>query len=201
MHIMSIKTMKCEEKFTERALACKRIRVDETNVKSTVAKIMKAINYFNSLKEHDAVAFETSMPLNQIKVLNEFSCLVKPASVRLDPNDRRTNNLLTLENSVMPFGYNEYLDACITWRGYFKKDISDNIITLDTLRIHKSLMDTLSNVALPSEGEPAVYKVRYDGSPFIPIYLNDLALGLFRKDYFNASDDDVIDDYFATLTF
>lgn len=186
--------------LVNRILASTKIRVNSDIVKETVAKLLKYINVFNAMDEYQDRVLDAN--LDTIKVIGELAPFIEPSSVRLDPNDVKTSNLLVewekIDDSDM--SVNEFHDLEAEFRKWFKKDASENVETLDHLRVAKSFNDVLPRMAIDlGVGD---WWTRFDSAPFIPIPLDASKVGgLFRSMYFSALVVDMIEEYFKPLVF
>jgi hypothetical protein len=188
------------ELLVNRIEASKRIRVDSAIVKETVAKLLQYINVFNAMDEYQDRVLDAN--LDTIKVIGELAPFIEPSSVRLDPNDVKTSNLLVEweEVDASDMSVNEFHDLEAEFRKWFKKDASENVETLDHLRVAKSFNDVLPRMAIELEG--GEWWTKFDSAPFIPVPLDASKVGgLFRDMYFSATVEDMIEEYFKPLVF
>jgi hypothetical protein len=180
-------------------------KIKDNNVDKYVNVVMNYIEFFNSLDE-----FKTSIDgrvFSDVMILNEFAPWILPRSVRFDPSNISTKDLLVRPViDDFKFNYEEYVLACNNIRRCFKSDISGNVTNLDSLRIHKSLNDVMPYITIemkdvPHDDEFPVYGVRYMNTSFIPIEVDSSLECLFRNDYFNAEANILIADYINYMNF
>lgn len=188
------------EKFKERVLATKKINLrDESVVTKTLEEIYDVLSMFNSMPE-----FTTSIEgrmLSEIVIANEWKDFILPEAVRLDPTDLKTANLLDKKEGKRKFGPEDYLKFInnqLRFRSWFKRDLSDGVTNLATLRSAKSLYDVIPVMMVNIEGENMIRSL---DDPFIPIKLKSEVGCLFRTDYYNTKLDQIISDYFSKASF
>jgi hypothetical protein len=196
-------------KFSERIRSTKKIsNVD--GVEDVLTRIYYTLERFNSLKE-----FTVSIggrQLSDILIADEWKDFIVPESVRLDPTDLKTSNLLLRNDWVTPANvgeknvkyveslsdfdpdaYMHFINDQSTIRSYFKSDLNSNITNLAVLRANKSLSDVIPIIAVKiKEGE---LKCRSLDEPYIPLQLVSGLDCLFRTDYFNTPIKTLFSDY------
>jgi hypothetical protein len=164
-------------------------------IRNAVDEIFDNINYFNSLDEY-TISIDGRLT-SEIMVLNEFKDWVFPLSIRYNPSNIRTEDLL-VRNEVksFKFNYDRYVRACDNFRRFYKSDVQSNKTTLDSLRQHKSLAEVIDKITIDKviRGKKQL-AVDYMNSAFIPIPIKESVSCLFRNDYFNESAECVIKDY------
>lgn len=185
------------EKIKLSAKAQKRVsRVDDLD--DQIVKIFNYIKYFNTLDQDSTLVFpDDPKTLDRIPILKEFSEFILPSSVKLIAGNRRMEELLVYWDSSKvdkSLSYSDYLNVIDTFRGYFKKDASNDIVTLDSLKKELSLSDVLSRLQLDDS-------VNYDSDPFIPIKLNQDVRILIGTKFMQDSAEKMIEDYCAKIRF
>lgn len=184
--------------IVKRADACKKIKATEEEIKSLVTKLMKYIDYFNTVKPYNTTLFDF-MPLNEVKVLPEFVPFIFPKSVRLIPGNIQSSDLLVRPDvAVYNYDYQDYLNTMVKWRNLFKKDISD-AVNLESLKTDKSFADVLAKAGYV--GEDGNIVVRFDSTPFIPVPLAGTLSSMFEDGYLNSDSSEVTEYYFRTVVF
>lgn len=178
------------------------VRIVNNEHKEYINTILKYIDYFNSLGEFETRVLDRN--LDEIIILNEFKDLIIPRSVRYNPSDLRTKDLLKRSgkpNGYSKLNYSEFIFAQINFRRLFKKDISSNITTLASIKVNKSLTEVMPYVGkvTTSNGGIKEFVVKYDSAPFIPLFINGSVLDVFEENYWNASIKDAIRNYVLGL--
>lgn len=189
--------------FTSRIQHSKKIRVDDKVIKSNIDQLVDFINLFNSMEECQDRVLNTN--LSNIKVMKEIIPFIYPDSVRLDPNDRKTADILLRptdeEKKSVPVNLdvNDFHDIQAEFRGFFRKDFGSDFETLDHIKVAKSFADVLPRMTIHNSD---TWWVKYDSAPFVPVPLyNDAVVDLFRDFYFTASYAEVIQEYFTPIVF
>lgn len=179
------------------------IRIVNDEHKNYIGTILKYIEYFNSIGEFETRVLDRN--LDEIVILNEFKDLIIPRSVRYNPSDLRTKDLIkrvNKPNGYSKLNYSEFILAQVNFRRLFKKDINSNVTTLATIKVNKSLNEVMPYVcklSSSSNGGVKEYLVRYDSAPFIPLFINGSVLDVFEENYWNASIKDTIRNYVLGL--
>lgn len=189
-----------ESAIVERVEATRRVNRSRDFIQTLIKRILDKIDIMNGLPEHSSMCW--GKPLNEIVILDEFKDLILPQSVRLDPTDLKTNDLL-IKGKARPSDnvsdYVEFLNDQLAFRSLFKKDLSSGTTTFANLFVHKSLFDTLPIACFIKDGSDN--EVRSLDDPFIPVPLKVEVSCLFREDYLNSTIDYVINDYFSKKMF
>lgn len=189
-----------ESAIVARVEATKRVNKSEDFIKPLVKRLLDKIEILNTLPEHSSMCW--GKPLNEIMIIEELKDLILPQSVRLDPTDLKTNDLLIKGKSKVGANvadYVEFLNDQLSFRSLFKKDLSSGTTTLANLFVHKSLFDVLPIAYFDKKG--VENKVRSLDDPFIPVQLKSEISCLFREDYLNSTAEFVINDYFSKKMF
>lgn len=185
---MIVKDTIIKEIVNRTSVTCKRT-VSKKDIERVVTSIVDTIEQFNLIPEYTVMFMDR--PLSDIIIPNEFKDLVEPESVRLDPTDIKTSNLLNRLVAVpSTIGYGDWINLLLEWRSFFKDDIADKVTDLASLRQPKSLFDTLPIASFNG-------RVRSIDDPFIPVDLVPEISVLFREDYLNADAEQIVKDYFA----
>lgn len=177
----------------------RKISAKAGEVKKAVDEIAEYITLFNSGDEFTVRFLDRDM--EDIPVLDEFKGIVLPKSVRYNPSDRRTRDLLVREEDeadVSKYSFSDYMRKLDNYRRYFKKDANSGYVMLSSLRTDKSYSEVMSNMAVVINDE---LLVRYDSSPFVPVQLDANAAALVELNYFNATAELVIQHQVASVTF
>lgn len=181
-------------KLTARANAQKKIRVSDDDVKEVLEGIFTYIQYFNSLDEYQTMVF--NRPMSEINIVKELSHFINPASVRIDSSDKGWRDLLLRDKELAgktKLNLHEFYDYQMRFRGFFKRNFSDDLVNLSELRKHVNLVDVLSKVSTNN-------KVWYNGNAYIPIKVSDDVFRMDRNIHFTVDADDVISDFISTLS-
>jgi hypothetical protein len=192
--------------LVERTNACKKYRASQEEVKNTVSIVVDCMKAFNSLVEDEVNFSKWDRSFDNIPILNELSFYVAPASVRFNPLDRKSKDLLFKDGNSdslseeelnkFSYSYYDYINAITRFRGFFKKESNDNCSSLASLRKKMAFSDVLGKA---SNGMRVHY---FSDVPFWPIEVNKDVLDLlFEDSYFNASVDDLKRDFMSNLTF
>lgn len=165
-----------------------------TGIRTNLERIFKYIAFFNSLDED--VVFVEGRTINDIPIIAEFKDFIIPNSVRLVAGDRRYPDMLErdLKPEEFEFSYGEWMVLLTQFRGYFKKDLSSDMVMLSDLKLNKSVTDITDVV-------PVNGKVKYEGVPFIPIWLKDLYTPMFNSTAANLTIDLLFEYYVADMKF
>lgn len=187
------------EALTARALACKKIKASDAEIRDTIKSIINYIRYFNSLAEFDSTIFDMKS-FDQVMIPNEFSCFIIPKTVKYMPGLRQSVDLVVRDDVKLGNKtFAKWIDLCHKWRGFFKKDAMADVTALSSLRVDKALADVIDKGGF-IHGKDSY--VRYNSSPFIPIILQpDVWKIAFRDDYFNSDCGSIIEDYLTTIFF
>lgn len=157
-------------------------------IEETIAYIFNSIHYFNYFDEyHRVIEDSANTRYEDIVILNEFKDFILPRSIRFDPSDLRTKNLLVYakRDSKFKFDMNGYFYHITNFRRYFKKDINSDFTSLDALKKHISFNEALSYMyCVTKDGERYIKR----GSlAFIPIRLTNNFDDLFEDYYFDSN--------------
>lgn len=203
------------DRMVERIMSLKKIRMDvemdkepkklsdreKLAVKALLMKIFTYIDYFNSLSDLSTRVFDVEF--SKIPILNEFRDFLIPASVKMNTADLNCEEMLIKPqfNSNADLNLDDYLNLCLDFRALFKKDISDNVSTLDSFRKSVSWSEMASKAcysfAVDDNGKKSkALFARYDGDvPFIPIQISSFITNGYKTRYWNATSTEIIDDY------
>jgi hypothetical protein len=155
------------------------------------------ISYFNSLDEYDNSVFN-NIPLQDVKVLNEFADFITPSAVRFDTADLRSKNLVITEIvKDAHYDYGEYINLCDIIRGLFKKDATSDVSSLADLKKSQSLTSVIDRASNMIDG---THLVNYGTQMYYPIRLKDIST-LYENRHFNANESDLVSDYLAYFRF
>lgn len=207
--------------LVKRTAACKKIRVPENRIEEVVNNLFNYVIYFNSLPEYtDRVL---NKDLSEVYILSELQEFILPESVRWDPMDRRTRDLLirsTFNGNVDSLNYSDFMDNQAIWRGFFKKDCKENLVTLDSLKKPCSFSEIVEKSAIlngksikiktglkDDDGNEIInvfpdFKSKPVNGSYIPIPLDgEYFERMFRDDYFSSRSVEVIEDYLSPVTY
>lgn len=177
-----------------------------TGIRKCVTHIMNYISFFNSLEED--VIFVDGRTIDQIQIPSEFKDFIIPNSVRLVAGDRRYPNIVLRdsdptgtvifesENDSITFKYNylEWMNLITQFRGFFKKDLSSDMISLSELRLNKSISDISDIVVVNNE-------VKYEGVDFIPLRIVEPYELIFSSNAQKTSVAEMLEYYVANWKF
>lgn len=210
---MLINESKFVGNFKQRIEATKRVS-KANDLEETLERIYYTLQYFNTLPEFTMTL--GSRPLSEIVIADEWKDFIIPESVRLDPTDLKTNNLVVrpskedlnvsaekeilsdyidnLKKGFTPEIYYTFINDQLRVRSYFKTDLTNNTTNLATLRANKCLMDIIPIMAV-KDGDG--FKCRSLDEPYIPVELCSSLNCLFRSDYYNVEMDNMFYDYMS----
>lgn len=182
--------------YTSRLGKIKRIsaKVEEINEAWTIVDSVMAL--VRSLKEDDD--YLLGKHVSEFMIMNELKSLVLPKSVRYQLSNRRCKDLLIREDydiNTPLFSnvtYSNYMDAVATLRRFVKKSGNDEMTPLSSIRKDATLNDVIDIACING-------KVKYDGTPFIPVVLDDGLDIMFKDTYYNSDCAEVIGDFIINL--
>lgn len=165
-----------------------------SGIRTNLERIFDYIAFFNSLDED--VIFVEGRTINDIPIVSELKDFIIPNSVRLVAGDRRYPDMLQRETKPegFTFSYGEWMVLLTQFRGYFKKDLSTDMVMLSELRLNKSVTDITDIV-------PVNGNVKYEGVPFIPLWLKDLYTPMFNSTAANLNVDLLLEYYVGDMKF
>lgn len=170
------------------------VNINYNNPFYVIPRYMKYIYYFGSITE-----FQTRIlgkDFDEIFILEEFAPFIPPLTVRYVPSLYWATDLLkrcSVDDSSLE--YEEFVRLQNHIRRWFKKDAQSGLVSLASIKVHKSLNDVLPLVVYKG-------KVSYDDKAFVPLEIYDAAMGnLFEADYFNAKADKVLRQFIAEMKF
>jgi hypothetical protein len=186
------------EMLADKAYNSSKIRIDLNDLRKNMKKSVSYLRYFNSLPEYTDRVLDVD--IHQIIVIKEFVPFLIPDSVRLNPSDKRTVDLLVRDKDVDINNPNltEWIDVQAFFRKVFRKDLSQDTTTLDSIRVAKSFSDILPIMSVEFDKK---CNVNYNGSPYVPVDINPCVRSFFKDSYFNATSSDVVKDYLASVVF
>lgn len=183
--------------MVSKVLVQKKVSCDAKSVENILLQQYNAIRYFNSIDEYTALIFG-SIPIEEVKVLKEFADFIVPSAIRFDPTDLRAKNLALKDGlSEAPMTYIEYVNSCDALRGLFKKDAMSDNVSLKDLKAPvalSSMMHKVSNII----GKTRM--VNYGEQIYYPIRIEDVSV-LWEKRHFNATEENLMNDYLAKFRF
>lgn len=187
------------KQMVERIKALSKVHIEESDVKDILAKIFNVIDYFNSLDEYSLRAFDRE--LKDVIIIDEFKDFITPASVKLDSSNIFCEELLERESVTDPgLTYGEYLDVLLTFRSWFKDDLSSKVTDLSALKKIVSWSEVASKVSFAFKDSSdkkakAEYFMRSTGVPYVPLEMNNIMARCYRASYYNSSVDEGLEDY------
>lgn len=180
-----------------------------------IDKFIYMVNKFNAIKE-DTYQFQFGddgeyVNVSELIIPHEFSFLLTPLSVRINPLDLKTKNLVKIpeyevQYREMPFkSLLEYRTAIHGMRRYFKLDGNSDIDKVMDLRKHLSLFDVIPKACWTEEvDESHLLKSKLPdyGEWYWPIFLNgELSKLLFYDAYNNNTFENMAKNYLLKLQF
>lgn len=188
------------EQLINRVKVCSKIRIVESDVETTVKTLLKYVDYFNTLGAYDTRALNRD--LEDVEIINEIAPFIIPRSVRLSISDINSTDLLVRPSvediDKVVLSYDDFMNAQIKFRGYFKKDVKSDFKKLSSLKVDESLANVLSRMAVECDGQ---VKVRYISDAYVPVLLHENTGFFYRSQYFNATATEVLKDYLAPIVF
>jgi hypothetical protein len=187
--------------------ANRKIKVKDEEIVDKLNELFDYIELFNTLPERTYQFM--GRPLSDIMVMNEISDCILPDSIRVHPTDVRSKDLMVRPKlskkleAVKP-SYNDFMNIQSVIRGWLKLDVNSGMTALSSLKAPKSISDVEERISFVSRVENGeVLNYRYGDQPFVPIIVSrDYCKAVYREDYFNSTDLDVVlDDYFANFKF
>lgn len=189
--------------FTQRAEALTKMKVDHNEFVNVVSRLFDAVIIFNNLG--DDAQFMWSRPLSEVRVIEEITDFIYPATIRFNSSDRAYSNLLdktsisivddeTL-NRIKTLSYSEFQECQIKFRSYYRLGIDTKVKPVSECRKNLSLSEAIDFSSING-------KVCYTNKAFIPYPLISEVHCLDNRNVkFCINEDLVIEDYFADLTF
>ena len=162
----------------------------EEVAKKPVTDIFKAINIINSLEERAVMI--NGIYLSDIFVIDEFKDFIMPAAVKFDPSDLNSVNLLPKQVSNDTFDYEEFINAQLRLRSWFRSDVKSGTTSISELRKVISLYDAFPSACFTVD---ANIMCRAEDKPYVPIKLLDHLSHMYRKSFFNTSVEEMLNDY------
>lgn len=182
-----------ETLLTQKIEASKKWSAPNVNV--TVHKLFDYVQYFNSL-ECDEI-FLDGRTTDNVPMIAELRDMIIPNSVRLVAGDRRYDDMLARERvpeGWVEFNYGEWMNTLTIFRGYFKKDLTSNMIYVSDMKVDKCVSDISEVVAVNN-------MAKFDGVGYIPIWLKDPYPALFNSAVQQTTIFNLLDYYIADLKF
>lgn len=185
------------ELVVQRLYATKKYNVNLDALRENVYIIFDKMFEINTLEEHQTIL--NNKPLSEIPVLEEFKSLIFPNSVRYDTADRRCKDILIrpeIKKSATVPTLTSYMNAIAFVRGVHKRASNDGLVYAESLRSEKTFNDVGNSRTVKVNG---IFKVNYDGDPFIPIPLTE-GKNFYYEDYFyTTTAEDVIKEWVNLL--
>lgn len=197
------------EELQKMATVNRRISTGEKEIPHLIKDILTDIDYFNSFDEfHHSLEDNAHTLFENVPILNEFKDFITPRSVRLEPGNLRTTDLLVrpkapekmyewrgkynkgsqkIEPEEFEYEFNlaKYMINIADFRHYYKKDANSDTTSLENLKRHVSLTEALDSIYILSEG---VKYVKSGIESCIPYKIVNLS-ALFEDGYFDSSYD------------
>jgi len=217
-----MKNGEVKEMVVKIAAGSKKWRADDI-IYTKIPNIISLINELNSLDEEAYYFDKFSCNLDDIYIPNELSFLIYPASVRFDPNNLLTKNILVkpkykvtgytkddnkstykgTDKEVDLKNYNliDWNSDCAAFRSIFKKDLNSELTSIGSLRKRVSLFD-ISN-RLGYIDDDSNYKVSMLTNDLNwPIFIDkDVAKSMFKDYWFNSTISEFCNQYAKNLRF
>lgn len=182
-------------KLVEKVVSQKKIKVDVAEVNEVVDRLYQYFKYFNSLDEHVSIVLN-NIDINRVQIPKEFADFIIPSAVRFDPANPRSKNLVVSEAAAAdPGDYNDYVNLCDTFRGYFKKDANSDMVDLVDCKKAVNLQSVIAKASCDVDG---AYRVNYGNEAFYPIRLKSID-SLYEDRHFNATESDLVADYLSNF--
>lgn len=225
---MSILEEKFKTEFLKMAESNRKIS-NPQELKGDVDYIFDAIEYFNAFDEYSTCLDDTARTeFDKVPILNEFKDFILPRSVRFEPSNLRTRDLLVRSevelnddgevvspiiiksNPKFRFVMKDYMKKIDDFRRHFKRDAKSDFIYLSELKKHVSFQDVLGMTyvtVIYSEGEgknkkETKYNYLKSGvDSIIPIKLIDGIEIFFEDSYFDSDYDTCVYNYMHKLIF
>lgn len=166
-------------------------------ITKVISEILSLIDEVNNAPEFTYQFF--GQRVEEFIVADEWKDYFIPESVRLDPTDLKTKDLLVRKTSNVSNDiqkYSRWLDLQIRVRTWYKTDLSKNTTSLNNIRTKKALFDVLPIMCVTKKDtdidELSVHSI---DEPFVPIRLDSGMRNLYRSDYWNTSVSQILTDY------
>lgn len=185
--------------LTDRILSATKVVVlknerPEDIVKDTLITIFDGIDSINALSEN-AVMINGEY-LDKVFIINEFKEFIYPASVKFNPADFNSVDMLERPSDTKSFDTEAFINAQLKLRSWFRSDVKSNTSLISDLRKKVSLFDVLP---MASFRENRIAKCSYMDKPYVPIPLKkDLSI-IFRTTFFNSTVDYILEDFTSDL--
>lgn len=164
--------------------------------------IIAAIN-FNSMKENEVIVPEWNRPISDCVIHEWFKPLLLPNSVRKHVGNMQCIDMLqrpeflgwkytNKKGEEIIITHNVLVTAIADLNRTQKKDSTDKQYDVSSAKRDVSIDDIIDMAAFKGN-------VKYNGNPFIPVILDDVLGMFYYENYFNASIDEVLEDYFITM--
>lgn len=198
------------EEFKKMSLVNRKISKGD-ELPSLVDRIVGSINYFNSFDEfHYSLEDDAHTSFDKIPILNEFKDFVLPRSVRFEPGNLKTKDLLLRPilddeegrrskdaakkvSGKFKFDFYSYMMDIHNFRRHFKKDANSDVAMLDVLKKHISFTEALEHIYVEDADGNKFVKSGIDA--ILPYRLKDDFLNLFEDGYFDSSYDTCVINY------
>lgn len=182
-----------EEAIVLRALVMRRVRVPVEEVRKITNIICNYVKLFSMLDEYDDMLDDRS--LDKWPVLDEFSGMVQPASVKFIAGDVRCQDLIDHRKVDMSCSFDEYINAITEFRSWRKHDAVTFIKDLKQLKVNLSVNDVLFKIVDPAK------RVSFNGEVYAPIILSNPGyVGVMMKNFvYNTSVETLIKEYSLSI--
>lgn len=196
---------KFESKLKVKAESGRRIsRPDGINEAVEILTIA-CIN-FNSMKENEVIVPGWNRPINDCVMHDWFKPLLLPNSVRKHVGNMQCIDMLQRpefigweykkvkdgKEEIIVIDHNRVVTEIANLNRTQKQDSTAHQVDVSTLRRDVSIDDIIDIAAFDGS-------VKYNGNPFIPVILDQGLKMMYYDNYFNASVDEVLEDYFITM--
>lgn len=188
------------DEFKRMASVNRKISRDD-GLAESIDYIFKSIDYFNSFDEYHHVIEDVHFTeFKDIPILNEFKDFILPRSIRYEPVNLRTKDVLVRPKSPDKFKFDisKYHIEIDNFRRYFKKDAKSEFVTLEDLKKHISLSEAIDRMFITVESDKYV---KSGANAFIPIELSTDLSNILDDSYFDTNYDKCVFDYMHKLIF
>jgi hypothetical protein len=195
--------------FAAKVYSQKKIRIQSVEEVSKYLKIIwDMCDYVNGLPEGTSIV--CGRHISDFMLPEEIKDFFIPNSVRVDPSDRRSKDVL-IRAKYKPDApnYNVYLEAISYIRGIVKRTWNEGLVSLESVRKDVSINDIFSRVAVKdskflynTESYDAVEEgifANYDGSPYVSIAISN-GIDTYTSSYWNEYNSTIAEDLVAKFS-
>lgn len=161
------------------------------------------VNNINSMKEDQTMLEGFNRNIDELSILDPFKGWIRPRSIRYILGDLKCIDMLSRpeflgwdvtypDGTKATITYNKLLMGWMIICRHFKLDHQQKLVAVSSLRRDVTFNDILSIASIKG-------KVNYQNNAFIPVPLGDECALFFHDAYFNASEAEVINDWFVSF--